>query len=483
MAALAAHLRTMRRRYPDDRLMILFDLDGAILDLRYRVCRTLEAYDAAHGTRFFGHLQAERIPAHEDHITRLMADLEIAPRDQQAIIDWYQANRWTHEAVLRSQQPFEGVFDVIRWLQSQPGCTVGLNTGRPESIRAETLATLNQLGAPHRVSFSNDLLHMNPDGWQQRVSDAIVRGVLDFRAQGYHVCAVIDNEPENLRAIGALSAARELLLLHARTMYETQSALLPPEAVSGEVYDLTVLATRRTLPPDVQLVWHGINDEANLRQFLASDIQWGECDIHLDPRSGELVLHHDDLAAPADEADGWLRLDDLLARLAAAGKSVKLDLKAGPELIDPSLALVERYGFTDDRLWLNGYIPLLGEIGFRRLAEAHAGAIVQAPIGFLEPLAVSAPDQAREIIDTFCAWGMNRFSLDWRSDQFVAFFDQMERWGVDVNLYGVGDLRAFLRAVLLHPRSVTADFNFPEWHYYGRGSGEGGVYYEYQLRG
>ncbi|NLE50199.1 MAG: HAD family hydrolase [Chloroflexi bacterium] len=462
--------------------MVLFDVDGTILDMRYMVYHTLKAYDAAHNTRFFDRLRPDDITVHEDHVTRLMADLNVAPVDQQAIIDWYQAHRWTREAVLRSHQPYEGVFDIIRWIQSQPGVTVGLNTGRPESIRAETLASLNQLGAPHRVSFRDELLHMNPHGWQQRVPDAKVGGVIDFQAQGYRVVAVIDNEPENLRAIGALSAAREILLLHARTIYETRGSLLPGEAVSGAQYDLTTIASPRTLPTDVQLVWHGLNDDANLRQFLASDIEWGECDIHHDPRSGELVLHHDDFAPSSDEVDGWLRLDDLLARLAAAGKSVKLDLKAGPELIEPSLALVQRHGFSDDRLWLNAYVPLMGEIGFRRLAEAHPGAIVQAPISFLEPLAVSAPEKTREIVEMFCAWGMNRFSLDWRGRQRAAFFDQMERWGVDVNLYGVSDLRSFLQAVLLRPRSVTADFNFPEWHLYGRGSGEGGVYYEYQLR-
>src|SRR5690606_25741735 len=215
MAALSAHLRTTRRRYPNDRLMVLFDVDGTILDMRYMVYHTLQAYDAAHGTHFFDKLQPTDITVHEDHVTRLLADLNIAPEDQPAIIDWYKANRWTREAVLRSHQPYEGVFDVIRWIQNQPGCVVGLNTGRPESIRAETLASLNMLGAPHRVAFRDDLLHMNPYDWQQRVPDAKVSGVIEFQARGYRVVAVIDNEPENLRAIGALSSAREILLLHA----------------------------------------------------------------------------------------------------------------------------------------------------------------------------------------------------------------------------------------------------------------------------
>jgi hypothetical protein len=47
----------------------------------------------------------------------------------------------------------------------------------------------------------------------------------------------------------------------------------------------------------------------------------------------------------------------------------------------------------------------------------------------------------------------------------------------------VPDLEQFLRAVLLLPRSLTADFNFPEWHYFGRGSGQHGSYHRYRIDG
>jgi hypothetical protein len=33
-----------------------------------------------------------------------------------------------------------------------------------------------------------------------------------------------------------------------------------------------------------------------------------------------------------------------------------------------------------------------------------------------------------------------------------------------MNIYAVPDLVAFLQAALLLPRSLTADFNFPQWH-------------------
>ena len=57
-----------------------------------------------------------------------------------------------------------GVLEVIRWFQLQPKTYVGLNTGRPESIRADTLRSLNKLGKEYRVQFSDELLHKNRGG-------------------------------------------------------------------------------------------------------------------------------------------------------------------------------------------------------------------------------------------------------------------------------------------------------------------------------
>lgn len=49
-------------------------------------------------------------------------------------------------------------------------------------------------------------------------------------------------------------------------------------------------------------------------------------------------------------------------------------------------------------------------------------------------------------------------------------------------LDAVPDHESLLQAVLLVPRSVTADFNLPEWNYYGPGSGERRRYHRYPSR-
>jgi len=463
--------------------MIVFDIDGTILDMRYMVHYVLQSYDRAHGTHFFRTLEISDITVHENHVTELLIRRGIPPEHHSAILEWYTENRWIPQAILESHRPYSSVLEVIRWFQIQPNCFVGLNTGRPESIRESTLRSLNRLGESYRVHFDSDLLHMNSNGWHANVQNAKVAGIQAFRDKGYRVFAVVDNEPENLEAIASIAPPEEMLLLHANTLFESKRSRLPQNVVEGDVYDLTELIPEKELPHQVQFVWHGLNDEANLRQFLASDILWGECDIHLDPRTDDLVLHHDEIAAPpAAEVDEWLTLEKLLARLRQRGKWVKLDLKGGGELVDKALELLSHYDFGDSRLWFNGYVNHMREEGFRKIAKAYPNAIIQCPIDFLEPLVCSIPDKTKEILDTFQSWGINRFSINWLSSERQQFFDQMDRWGLDVNIYGVYDLESFLKAVLLMPCSVTSDFNFPKWYYFGRGAGQKGTYYEYEIR-
>ncbi len=483
MTELASHYETTRRRYPRERLMILFDIDGTILDMRYMILYVLQAYDRINGNGFFRNLRISDITVHENRVERLLTQLPLQTEEQEEILSWYLEHRWTSMAILESHRPFHGVLEVIRWFQMQPGTCVGLNTGRPESLRADTLRSLNKLGKDYRVSFTDELLHMNPAGWDQEVENAKVRGVLRFQKEGYRIFAMVDNEPDNLRAISKIDPQQEILLLHADTIFESKRTKMPRRTVRGKVYDLTELIPEKALPERIQFVWHGVNDKANLRQFLASDIHWAEFDIRFDPVSDDLILHHDSLEnTPLQEDEDRLTLDYLLSRLHKMGKGVKLDLKGGGTLVDQVLTIVDAYSLDDSYLWFNAKVERLQESGFRRLAAAHPSAVLQCPVSFLAPLILSAPEKAREILTMFTDWGINRFSISWLIPDIRQFFDQMDQWGYEVNIYDVPDLESFLQAVLLMPRSITSDFNFPKWYYYGRGSGENGNHYEYSMR-
>jgi hypothetical protein len=103
-------------------------------------------------------------------------------------------------------------------------------------------------------------------------------------------------------------------------------------------------------------------------------------------------------------------------------------------------------------------------------------------VDFLAPLILGTPQKAREILEMLSDWGINRFSLSWLTPEKRWLFDCLNRWGFEVNIYNVPDLEAFLQATLLLPRSITSDFNFPKWSYYGQGSGENLVHHEYLIR-
>ena len=483
MRELASQYEKIRHQYPEERLMVLFDIDGTILDMRYLVLKVLQAFDKNHDTHFFTKLRAPDITVHENQVDRLLTELQVPPEKQKEILDWYDHHRWSSEYILHSHHPFSGVLEAIRWFQLQPNTFVALNTGRPETLRSDTLRSLNELGKEYKVHFADELLHMNLAGWEQAVGNAKVAGIRHFQTAGYRVFAFIDNEPDNLRAVSESDVDQEILLLHADTIFESKRTGLPPHAATGKKYDLTELIPEKALPQHIQFVWHGINDEVNLRQFLASDISWGECDVRLDPIGNELILRHDSFVEnPLDADEEWMSLDLLLDRLSKTGKCIKLDLKAGGTLVDKLLELIDAYGFDNTRLWFNGNVERIQEQGFRKLANAYPNAVLQCPVGFLAPLICSAPEKAKEILDMFTAWGVNRFSIDWQARNMRTFFGQMDKWEFEVNIYNVPDLESFLQAVLLMPCSITSDFNFPRWHYYGRGSGQDSDHYEYSVR-
>ncbi len=136
---------------------------------------------------------------------------------------------------------------------------------QPELLRADTLRSLNALGKEYKVTFANELLSMNPHGWEKNVSDSKAEGVRDFQRKGYRICGYIDNEPDNLLAVSEQDIHHEILLLHASMIFESKRKHLPSHSVRGNTDDITELIPESTLPRHVQFVWHGVNDEAHLR--------------------------------------------------------------------------------------------------------------------------------------------------------------------------------------------------------------------------
>ncbi|MCG3211989.1 MAG: hypothetical protein FOGNACKC_05635 [Anaerolineae bacterium] len=465
MSELAAHYESMKQRYPNDNLLILFDIDGTILDMRYLVQFVLHRYDQLHGTRYFAQLQPEAITVHENQIAPLLAELDVPEAEREKIRHWFEVEAWSPTAILEAHRPFAGVLEVIRWFQMQPLTEVGLNTGRLEAIRGETLRSLNQLGQEYKVRFANELLYMNPNTWGVPVTEAKISGIRYFQELGYRIVAFIDNEPGNLEAVANIDPNHDILLLHANTIFQSKRVQLPARAIPGTNYQLTELIAEHALPRHIHFVWRNLNNAGNLAQFLASDVYWGEFNLSV---AADAAPRRGLIDSDSNWLSNWLLLERVLWRLRNRQKGIKLNLlNADSRLLEPVLELLHRYRFGGLNLWLNASTDHFKKRDFRQLVIEFPGAVVQTPIDSLAPLIVGNPTEARRYLQTIQTWGVNRFGLSWHTPDLRRLFDKLATWGFEVDVYDVVELEPFLRAVLLNPTSITTTFNFPEWSYYG----------------
>jgi hypothetical protein len=248
MKRLALHYEQTKNQYGKDKRMILFDIDGTILDMRYMILYVLHAFDHHSQTRFFHGLKITDIAIHETEVGALLEKMEIQANQRCNIIDWYAKQSRSSRAIMESHLPFADIMKVIRWFQMQPNTYVGLNTGRPESMRADTLRALNGIGKEYKVAFSNPFLYMNFFGQNREVATSKVAGILHFQKSGYRIFAFIDNEPENLQAIAQLDPNKQIFLLHTDTLFKSKRRKLPACAVSGMQYDLMELTNEKNFP-------------------------------------------------------------------------------------------------------------------------------------------------------------------------------------------------------------------------------------------
>lgn len=480
MWELATHYEQMRRAYPDDQLCVVFDIDGTILDMRYMIVSTLLRFDRVHNTDHFRGLGVDDVDVHETKVEDFLIARGLPERLRADILGWYLAQMWSPETVLAGTRPFRGVMSVIRWFQLQPNTVIALNTGRPEALRELTLSSLNSAGETYRVTFESQLLRMNPRDWGEAIETGKVDALDDLRALGMRIVAVVDNEPVNLAAMAEADATHEVLFLHADTIFESQRQEVP-RSYAGSEYALSGLIREADLRGRVEFIWHGVNDEANLRQFLSSDMRWAECDVRVDPR-GRLVLRHDTFEdTPWTRSEHPFTLEDCLPRIVELGRAIAIDLKEGGAVIDEVLQRVANAGLPPQDVSFMGSIEALKEDGIREVRSRMPEAHIAVQIDFVAPLILAAPSLADQVLNELRAWGVSSVSLGWTTLKIRTLLDELERRVWPVNVFGVGDLEAFLEAALLLPRSVIADFNFPDWNYFGRGSGQNRAYHQYGL--
>ena len=237
----------------------------------------------------------------------------------------------------------------------------------------------------------------------------------EIEASGMRIVAVVDNEPENLAAMAASNAAPSALFLHADTIFESQRGE-GVGVVTGSAYELEDLISEDRLREHVELIWHGVNDQENLDQFLESGITWAEVDVRCDP-VGRLVLRHDGFdERPWARHERALPARPTVETLVNAGRSIKLDVKENGETLLAVSKLIEGLGLDDDRVWFNAEIQVVGAAGFEVFRERHPDATASCPIDFLGPLLEVAHDEADIVLARLRSWGVTRLSVRWGRD-------------------------------------------------------------------
>jgi hypothetical protein len=458
MQSLAHHFEAMRQKYPHDRLMIVFDIDGTILDMRHRVLAVLRHYDRLHGSRVFSHLGVGAIEEHENQIEALLERCEVPSELRSSALRFFASHFWDEDVLRAAHQPFRGVLDVIRWFQLQSRTAVGLNTGRSEALRDATLRSLNQLGAEWKVHFRSRHLVMNRFGMNQKVARSKVEGMRELERSGYRIVAFVDNEPENLAAVHDYDLRNEILLLHADTIFESARDALPRRAVSGREWQVGTIVRERGLPEHVELVWRGLDSAADLERFTASKLRWAELDVRVDPVKRGLVVSRVPLELRSRSDADPLRLRDTIELLCAGERAVKLQLRDAAEclpLLESELAGLD---LDSDQLAFAGPLDELGEKGFRALRRSHPESVLQCPVDFLAPLFPLLPDHALRILESLREFGIDRFGIDWRAPHARRMATELTRLDFEIELSAVPDLESFLGAALLLPRSISADF-------------------------
>ncbi len=461
MVTLARHFnRLYNEEARRNELVVLFDIDGTILDHRHIIYDVLNRYDEAHGTQFFRNLDESDIRVRENSVRNLLERLGIPEDRHPEIVSFYREHRWSEETILRSHQPFQGVMDVIRWFQLQPETHVGLNTARPERLRQTTLRSLNRLTEEYKVKFTDDMLHMNDQDWDH-AERSKVEGIRYFKDRGYRVVAMIDNEPENLEAIDESDEAENILLLHADKLLNSRSDDLPDDSVSGEDFRVSELIQGQTDLEHVTFVQDGLTDRKSLNDFLNSSVHWGNLTIREHPDAGDLILRQESFKRnPYTPGEDLLSLADGLDVLESSQKGSLLDLHLDPYHLENLIDRLSERELENNDLGFRTELGPLQPSDIKTLRTSFPESRLQIPVNFLSDVILGEDTKSGMLLQWI--WDeleVDEFSVDWQVFRKRDLLKQLQSWNFPVNLRNVPNLEQFLKAALLLPDSITVNLD------------------------
>lgn len=461
MITLARHFnRLYNEEARQKELIVLFDIDGTILDHRQIIFDVLNRYDEEHGTRYFDELDVSDIDVRENSVRNLLERLEIPGERHPEIVSFYRDHRWSEETILRSHRPFQGVMDVIRWFQLQPETHVGLNTARPERLRKTTLRSLNRLAEEYKVQFSDERLHMNDQDWNDAERSKI-EGIRYFKRKGYRVVAMIDNEPENLEAIDESGEAENILLLHADKLLNSRSDNLPDGSVSGQDFRVSELIQEQAGPEHVTFIQDGLTDKHSLSDFLNSSVHWGNLTVREHPERNTLILRQESFKQnPFTSKEEPLELTEALEVLEPSSKGLFFDLHVSRKNLETLLDRLSDRELAENDLGFRTELGPLRPEDIKKIRDVFPDVRLQFPVNFLSDVILGEQRKAgmmlrwlRDELD------VDEFSVDWQAFRKRDLLKQLQTWDFTMNLRNVPNLEQFLKAALLLPDSITVNLN------------------------
>lgn len=475
LRALSRHVTQARLDHPEDELLVLFDIDGTLLDFRAGLVDLLERFDEEHGSALFAGVRPEEVRLEEAHLRRLFEARGVPHHLRRELLARAERLGWSPRAVLGAHQPFLGMLEILRWFQSQPQVHVAFITERPEERQEETLQALSTLGATYGLRFPEELLFTGGSiagpGMSSASTAALltpgaaepvqanagagpapaaspesaraaskVDGVQHYQRRGFRVVAVVDDHADHLEAIRSKHGRPDLLLVQTKGL----ASALPP------------LVERRGEAAVPQVIWRGLEDLAGLGHFLGSPMQWAELPLERSP-AGELVV------ARRRAVGRQLVLEEILASFAQCGKGLRLHLTEGGALLSRTLFALRQSGFPAERIQFSLAPDTLGRAGFQRVLEELPGAARSAPIGFLSVVAAIAPEQARAVLEQLRAWSVERVSIALADPHRKVLEQLASEAGFAVELDAGDDLADYLAALSGSPRAVLSEFACEGW--------------------
>jgi hypothetical protein len=207
-------------------------------------------------------------------------------------------------------------------------------------------------------------------------------------------------------------------------------------------------------PPNlsgIELVWHRLNREHDLRRFFRSAVHWAECDARIEP-SGDIVVSH----TPGKRGDRPFA--EWIADVASAGRGAKIDLKEGGPVLEAVLGIVSSASIQDKDLWFNSAAEIIGgRAGFEAISEAHPLARISVPVDTLASWLRVCPDRGLDLLAELRTWGVNRLSVSVQTIAFQEIVHLLEYSGWATNIWDVSAEAQLSDAIGARPQSITAD--------------------------